>query len=253
MRALAPLLLPLLASAAAPLRPSPPASRDTHLCRKPALPIAAPPLRLRGGSAAAASPLADYSHASLASLIVSRGGWLAVFLLSLSLTSLVMSSFEHTLAQQIELAYFVPLLIGHGGNAGGQTVGAVLGALSAGQVRQADWAAVLVKEALAGLGAGSLACVAVLPLLLAMQISRHVSAAILITMPTLTVMASALGAALPFAVAAMGGDPSVIAAPAMTTLVDVGGLLAYFLIARLVFAVFGKKMGDAPADAKKGH
>ena len=29
---------------------------------------------------------------------------------------------------------------------------------------------------------------------------------------------------------------------AMTTLVDVGGLLAYFLIAQLVFAAFGVKM-----------
>jgi len=52
-------------------------------------------------------------------------------------------------------------------------------------------------------------------------------------------MAAGLGAGLPFLVAALGADPSVIAAPAMTTLVDVGGLLAYFLIARIVFAAFG--------------
>ena len=44
---------------------------------------------------------------------------------------------------------------------------------------------------------------------------------------------------LPFACRAVGGDPTVIAAPAMTTLVDVGGLLVYFMIARLVFASFG--------------
>ena len=68
------------------------------------------------------------------------------------------------------------------------------------------------------------------------------SAAILVTIPVLTVFASGLGAALPFAVTALGADPSIIAAPAMTTLVDVGGLLAYFLIAQLVFAAFGMKM-----------
>lgn len=168
--------------------------------------------RLRGGSAGAATNVvSDYRTMSLVNMIVSRGGWLAVFLLSLSLTSVVMSGFEDTLAHQIELAYFVPLLIGHGGNAGGQTVGTVLGALSSGQVELKDWASVIIKEALAGLGAGSLTCIAVLPLLAAMKISRPVSAAILVTMPTLTVMASALGAALPFLVAALGADPAVVA------------------------------------------
>ena len=108
--------------------------------------------------------MGDYTKATLVGLIVNRGGWLAAFMLSLALTSVVMSTFEHTLAEHIELAYFVPLLIGHGGNAGGQTVGAVLGALSAGQVTLGDWSSVIVKEACAGLGAGSLTCVAVVPL-----------------------------------------------------------------------------------------
>lgn len=234
--------------------------------------------RLRGGSASTASQVVgDYTKTAISSLILHRGGWLAVFLLSLSLTSVVMSRFEHTLAQQIELAYFVPLLIGHGGNAGGQTVGAVLGALSAGQIGMKDWASVIFKETITAVGSGSLTCIAIIPLLFIMKISWHVSAAILVTMPVLTMMASALGAALPFAVSALGTDPTVVAgergialarmeecvlslsplrfvchtAPAMTTLVDVGGLLAYFLIARLVFAAFGMKMGDSGASSKK--
>ena len=40
-------------------------------------------------------------------------------------------------------------------------------------------------------------------------------------------------------------------APAMTTLVDVGGLLAYFLIARLVFSFFGLQMGSGHKKNKK--
>ena len=34
-------------------------------------------------------------------------------------------------------------------------------------------------------------------------------------------------------------DPSVIAAPAMTSFVDVAGLMSYFLIANQVFKLFG--------------
>ena len=75
-----------------------------------------------GGGGSSSVGISDYNSTPVGKLVVNRGGWLAVFLLSLSLTSVVMSGFEHTLAEQIELAYFVPLLIGHGGNAGGQTV-----------------------------------------------------------------------------------------------------------------------------------
>lgn len=278
-----------------------------ELDRQRSLPQLSKLLPLRGGSGAAGPAVGNYNTTSVGTLVLNRGGWLNVFLLSLSLTSVVMSGFEHTLEKHIELAYFVPLLIGHGGNAGGQTVGAVLGAMSGGQacpttrqthrppithasppfrlpiahpdheplntradhpmqtttpsatalsslarhppvtrpfaqVSQRDWAAVIAKECLTGLGAGTLTCAAVLPLLAVMKISRHVSAAILVTLPILTVFASGLGAALPFAVSALGADPTIIAAPAMTTLVDVGGLLAYFIIARLVFAAFGVKM-----------
>ena len=98
-----------------------------------------------------------------------------------------MGKFEHTLSEHIELAYFVPLLIGHGGNAGGQTVGAVLAALSSGEIKIDDWSWVIAKESVSGLGTGLLTCFAVVPLLLLMKTSSHVSSSILITLPFLTV------------------------------------------------------------------
>lgn len=140
-----------------------------------------------GGGGNVNNFIGNYNDDSVGQLILERGGWLAVFLISLSLTSVVMSEFEHTLAEHIELSYFVPLLIGHGGNAGGQTVGTVLGALSAGDVHLADWPRVVLKECLAGLGAGTITCGAMLPLLHVMKISKHVSTVVLITLPVLTV------------------------------------------------------------------
>ena len=105
----------------------------------------------RGGSNHVNNDLnISYKEATVVKLVLNRGSWLAVFLLSLSLTSVVMSEFEHTLAEHLELSYFIPLLIGHGGNAGGQTVGAVLSALSKGEVNLRDWPRVLAKECLAG-------------------------------------------------------------------------------------------------------
>jgi hypothetical protein len=74
-----------------------------------------------GGPEATIEELASYKTRPFYSIAMQRVGWLSVFLASLSLTAVIMSGFEHTLSRQIELAYFVPLLAGHGGNTGGQS------------------------------------------------------------------------------------------------------------------------------------
>ena len=57
------------------------------------------------------------------------------------------------------------------------------------------------------------------------------------------VIATGLAAGLPFVALRLGvRDPSAIAAPAMTTAVDVGGLLAYFFVAKAVFAAMGLRI-----------
>lgn len=132
------------------------------------------------------------------------------------------------------------LLAGHGGNTGGQTVGTVLSALSSGAVTLQDAPRVISKEALSGLMAGSLlglavGCVAHY----VMGITEHVAAVVLLTLPVVSTIAATLGSSIPFLCVFLGLDPSVIAAPAMTSFVDVSGLMSYFLIANQVFHLFG--------------
>ena len=45
------------------------------------------------------------------------------------------------------------------------------------------------------------------------------------------ISSAVIGAALPLIVRRMGGDPAVVASPAITTIVDITGLLIYFTIA----------------------
>ena len=143
-------------------------------------------------------------------------------------------------------AHFCPctsthsLLAGHGGNTGGQTVGTVLSALSAGAVTLNDAPRVISKEAMSGLMAGSLLGLAVGTVAhYVMGISQHVATVVLLTLPVVSTIAATLGSAIPFLCVFFGLDPSVIAAPAMTSFVDVSGLMSYFLIANQVFAWFG--------------
>ena len=70
-------------------------------------------------------------------------------------------------------------------------------------------------------------------------ISLHVSAVVGCTLPILSGIAGVLASGIPFMCVGLGLDPAVIAAPAMTTFVDVTGLTSYFFIAGRVFRWFG--------------
>ncbi|EOD05985.1 hypothetical protein EMIHUDRAFT_219726 [Emiliania huxleyi CCMP1516] len=72
----------------------------------------------------------EYSG-SVCAAVMSRLGWLALFLVGLWGAAFVIDWFEHMLQRSVELAHFVPLIIGHGGNAGSQAVGSVIRALAA--------------------------------------------------------------------------------------------------------------------------
>jgi hypothetical protein len=50
----------------------------------------------------------EYLQLSFFKIASKRIGWLSLFLVSLSLTALIMNGFENTLHRQLELAYFVP-------------------------------------------------------------------------------------------------------------------------------------------------
>eukprot|EP00586_Coscinodiscus_wailesii_P022918 CAMPEP_0172498788 /NCGR_PEP_ID=MMETSP1066-20121228/117428_1 /TAXON_ID=671091 /ORGANISM="Coscinodiscus wailesii, Strain CCMP2513" /LENGTH=253 /DNA_ID=CAMNT_0013272215 /DNA_START=289 /DNA_END=1050 /DNA_ORIENTATION=- len=172
-----------------------------------------------------------------------RVGWLSLFLCSLSLTAVIMNKFEHTLSSQIELAYFVPLLAGHGGNTGGQTVGTVLSALSRGAITVRDAWRVVGKEALSGVCVGSVLACAVAPAAFYLGgISPHVVTVVALTLPLLSTIAATLASVIPFVCVSLGLDPAVISAPAMTTFVDVCGLMSYFCIANRVFLFYGLKL-----------
>jgi cation transporter-like permease len=184
-----------------------------------------------------------YLSAPFYKLALQRVGWLFLFLCSLSLTAVIMNGFEHTLSKQIELAYFVPLLAGHGGNTGGQTVGSVLSALSSGSVTTKDAVRIIRKEAMSGMLVGMLlgsfvGCMAYF----VGGISSHVSVVVCCTLPLLSTIAATLASSIPFGCKLIGLDPAIIAAPAMTTFVDVTGLMSYFLIANRIFAWYGLEL-----------
>jgi cation transporter-like permease len=205
---------------------------------------AQPPVSLSshhgGGGEVSMEQLRLYLDRPFYDICRQRVGWLGLFMISLSGTAVIMSGFEHMLASQVELAFFVPFLAGHGGNTGGQAVGTVLSALSAGVVTASDAPRVIRKEALSGLAMGLVLGSIVGPVAhYGMGISMPVATVIVCTIPIVSTIAATLGSAIPFCCLALGLNPSVIAAPAMTSLVDVSGLLSYFWIATQLLSFYG--------------
>lgn len=166
-----------------------------------------------------------------------RIGWLMLLFVTESLTGTVLRHFQDELQSVVSLAFFVPLLIGTGGNAGSQTTSTVIRALALGEIDLADALQAWWHEIRIGLllGAG-MSIFAFLRALLWRsndQIAMTVSAAIF----AIVVWANGLGVLLPLFAARLGVDPTVVSGPVMSTLVDATGLFIYFSIARFVLGL----------------
>ena len=61
--------------------------------------------------------------------------------------------------------------------------------------------------------------------------------AIAVALALQVVTATLIGALLPIVASWMNQDPAVVASPALTTIVDITGLLIYFMMAKLVLGV----------------
>ena len=183
-------------------------------------------------SPSAADEAAAYVSASALRVASERTAWLLFFLFGLLCCASVMHEFEALLARELELAFFVPLLIGHGGNSGGQVVSTVIRALGSGAATLRDAPRVILKEATAGVMQSLvLVCFLAPALHLGMGISLNVTVIVSMSLPCLGLLANTLGSALPFLVTYLGRDPAVIVGPLMTTAVDSLGLMLYLLIA----------------------
>ena len=62
----------------------------------------------------------------------------SVFFAGLLLTMVIMESFEETLSENVELSFFVPLIVGRAGNTGSQAVSTVIRALALGEATLGD-------------------------------------------------------------------------------------------------------------------
>ncbi|WP_103503372.1 MULTISPECIES: magnesium transporter [unclassified Streptomyces] len=177
-----------------------------------------------------------YMSASVFEVSRKRVIWLMLLLVAATLTVSVTQAFEDELATVTQLALFIPLLIGTGGNSGAQAATAAVRALAVGEVRTSDMLRVIWRECRTGLLLGAM--LAVIGLLVgAVFVGWDIAAVVAITLVIICMWAATVGGTMPLLAKKLKIDPAVVSAPMVTTLVDATGLIIYFTTAKIVLGI----------------
>ncbi len=164
----------------------------------------------------------------------SRVGWLLILFVTSMLTANVLKHFEGTLSKMVSLSFFIPMLIGTGGNAGSQTTATIIRALGVGEVDKRDVLKVLWHEIQVGLVLGAL--VGAVGFLRAWTFDGNAAMGLTIAVAMFLIVfwANSVGSLLPLLATMLGVDPALISGPMMSTLVDATGLFIYLTVAQVI-------------------
>ena len=185
----------------------------------------------QGGSAPLEVP---YLRASPARLWRKRIVWLLVLFVAEAYTGTVLRAFEEEMEAVVALAFFIPLLIGTGGNTGTQITTTLVRALGTGEVSLRDLPRILAKEMSTGFLIAAAMAAAALVRAWTLGVGLEVTITVCLTVGAIVLWSSLVASILPPALKKMKLDPAVVSAPMIATIVDGTGLMIYFGIAHLM-------------------
>lgn len=181
----------------------------------------------------------SYFRTGIFETFLKRIPWLMLLMLSATFTGMIITGFEEKLAACVVLTSFIPMLMGTGGNAGGQASATIIRGLSLGDIELRDVFKTIWKEIRVALICGvALAAVNFVKMMLIdrlllqnPEVTVMVAAVVCLTLLVTVLVAKIIGCVLPILAKALKLDPAVMASPFITTIVDAVSLLTYFVIA----------------------
>ncbi len=179
-----------------------------------------------------------YLNLGIWDIYKSRMPWLLFLMISATFTGAIIANYEAALASYATLTVFIPMIMGTGGNAGGQSSVTIIRALSLNEVKFKDSIKVLLKELSVGIICGlTLAICNFVKLLIFDKISILFASIVCIALFLTVLLAKIIGAILPILADKIHLDPAVMANPIITTIVDALSLLVYFQIASTLLGI----------------
>jgi magnesium transporter len=190
----------------------------------------------QGGVVGEIAARLPYFQTPIVKVVRSRITWLVLLFVAETATGTVLRHFEDELAKVVALSFFIPLLIGTGGNAGSQTVSTIIRAMALGEIRLRDALRVLAKEATGGVLLGVLLGGIAFGRALLWGVGYDLAACVGVTVLVVCTWANTVGALIPLGALKAGIDPTVVSGPLITTLVDASGLFIYLTTAHVMLA-----------------
>jgi magnesium transporter len=157
--------------------------------------------------------------------------WLFVLLVLETASGQILHSYSATLQAMVALSFFIPMLIATGGNAGTQSATLVIRGLATGEIRVRDFARILTRECALGMALGAALSLVAFGRAYLLESNIQLGLTVGIALAITLVASNVVGALLPLALRAARLDPALVAAPTISTMVDVMGLWIYFEVA----------------------
>jgi magnesium transporter len=173
-----------------------------------------------------------------------RAPWIVGLAILGFLSGYILHTYEDALAAVIILMLYIPMVTDTGGNTGSQSATLVVRSLALGEISVKDTFKVIFKEfKISAMIAVLLALVAFVKVYFFASIfsaseqstGGHelvtIASVIAFALALQVVTATIIGALLPLTAQKFKLDPAVVASPALTTIVDITGLLIFFFVA----------------------
>ncbi len=157
--------------------------------------------------------------------------WLLVLFAAEAYTGTVLRAFEDEMEAVVALAFFIPLLIGTGGNTGTQITTTLVRAMGMGQVRLRDLPAVVAKEMSTGFLIAIAMALAALIRAWSLGVGPQITLTVCLTVAAIVMWSAFVSSILPLVLKKVRVDPAVVSAPMIATIVDGTGLMIYFMVA----------------------
>jgi len=187
-----------------------------------------------GGSQPLTEP---YFKTTTLSLFKKRIMWLLILFLGGAYTSSVLAGYKTETEKEVALSFFIPLLIGTGGNTGSQIITTLIRALGVGEIKFKDIFRIVKKEIFTGFLLGTSLGIVGYSWSYIMHVNTNVGYVVALSALFIVLWSSFVAAILPLILNKLKIDPALVSGPLISTLVDGTGLIIYFTIAKNILRI----------------
>ena len=187
-------------------------------------------------SAAMGTVTGSFKDATIGLLYRKRVFWLVFLVFGNLLSGAGIAHYEDVIGANLVLVFFLPLLVGSGGNAGSQSATLMVRAIATGEVVIKDWLILTGREVFVALALGGTMAFAVAGLGY-WRGGADIAMVVALSMVSIVMVGCLLGLGLPFVLDKLGFDPASASAPLVTSICDVAGVVVYLYIASKILVL----------------